>query len=619
MRNVCVELLRRDRYVEMKDQHTIFSLLAGCFAFYLGISGIQNIVAHSVAKRTWQVIRLNPMKKYFLGVTPEDENTLKTETIYSSPAIEQSYNKMVASPSAIFSSGFRSLFVASPTPQVLHKTNTNQTEQLNATLKSPIQSPVSPSSNVFNKREQTEIDKFIAVATVTLSGKRPLTRQLSDSMLAGDKRQRTVDESAMEKSTLYHSSSSLEESPLKTPPKNRKKASAIKRRLSSGDLSPEVIENGGRTIKRLEVLEDFLERQREQHTFDVLASQPLLSLFDSETMGSYSVATRPVAEMTTISTLTSNPLVDEIWTSLHVSNTVLYEWTKRIRNWISVTILSPIAVEIKNLNNLFTESNLTNDLRFGQSSISTIRSSFDRFQAAGYSQTVCRRIEMLCRFIDTDSHQTYIVNRVTELARAGYLHGFSWNGQTPNHHAHSSQPIKDGQLLFDLFLNYMDAIQPKNSIFPDGRTFSRRYFVKAPNKPCDPMHSGKHSGSNQSLTNLDTNPPMIQIYQPDESVPHFELYLRGKRVPMRRSNNNLFHVLLLFFYIIIKRPQLIEPPRQRPQRRSTSGGKTVEPPSTEAPLSFEAAIATLPAVPLLGPLRLDKAGLNLVSIFDATK
>ncbi|XP_054154911.1 transmembrane protein 209-like [Oppia nitens] len=220
----------------------------------------------------------------------------------------------------------------------------------------------------------------------------------------------------------------------------------------------------------------------------------------------------------------ASKLMDSILIKFKIDETIMNQWIENLRKWISLTILSRVVQQIDKLNDLLAK-NGHSDTVIGQSNIQVLKRIISLKNSKLYS------LETFLPFLELNTNQQYLVQRIKELSRGGSINQFKWNsGGYFNLKLWNDELVTDSAIIMHLFCTYMDMRLPSNPNCPDGKTFTNVYF--------------------KSLNGNAPNSP-IYIVECKSKPPHYKLFTKNDdlwELPVGR--NNLFHSIISFIYSI---------------------------------------------------------------------
>lgn len=214
----------------------------------------------------------------------------------------------------------------------------------------------------------------------------------------------------------------------------------------------------------------------------------------------------------------------DYWRKHGISSEHLTEWTARTRRWIAATLLLQLVAEIQKIN-----SNLKKlgcpEIQVGDSSITSLK------QIIASRGTQIPNLTRLLPYLEVTSNQEYLISRLKKLASGGYMSEFKWSsgGEVKGRKWADDMPT-DCDIIMHIFCVYMDSHLPADPRFPDGKTFTSKYFVKTPDKP-KPVTDNR-----------------LIIHQSKINPPHFEVVGHGSDYNIPQGRNNMFHALILFLH-----------------------------------------------------------------------
>ncbi|KAI9199585.1 cytochrome B561, N terminal-domain-containing protein [Polychytrium aggregatum] len=260
-------------------------------------------------------------------------------------------------------------------------------------------------------------------------------------------------------------------------------------------------------------------------------------------------------------------------------NEYMDEWRDRMRKWLAVKVVEPLAKRIQDCDDLFKKENVAHlDCRSAVFTLDTavapappVASTFsgatgifakpgastfglgqvapaasaqppnmslhDLFQRHGNLPQVKERriLESYLNVPGTDaSNRRYIVERIIALGKGGCLSTYNWlHGMKFNNKGFTSAmgPC-DALLLMHLFCQYMNEnINWSESGASQGAVFTQQYFVPSLEAPIDPTRS-------------------IQIRQTNKYPPHFQLIVENMIWDIHSKRNNLLDTLCIFAHYI---------------------------------------------------------------------
>lgn len=227
--------------------------------------------------------------------------------------------------------------------------------------------------------------------------------------------------------------------------------------------------------------------------------------------------------------LGSKQAAEEVWARITTSRAVvdrIDSWTAKLRNWISDTILVPLAKEIDSVNGQLRRMGCP-ELQIGEASISSLK------QAAVMKASLIPTLTSIVQYLDITPNQEYLVDRIRELSHSGCMSSFRWNGggDLKNRKWDTDLPT-DCAILMHVFCTYLDSRLPPHPKYPDGKTFTSQHFSHTPDKPDV------------------TKENLFCIHQSSTTPPHYQLIYQGHFYSLPKGRNNLFHTILMFLYVI---------------------------------------------------------------------
>ncbi|ESO84371.1 hypothetical protein LOTGIDRAFT_132324, partial [Lottia gigantea] len=241
----------------------------------------------------------------------------------------------------------------------------------------------------------------------------------------------------------------------------------------------------------------------------------------------YQVSTRspqsPSAK-NSLTDITSNSGTEEVvWGQFGVSEDDLYIWTEKLRKWISLTVVSRLAQEIKDINKALRRIGCE-DTQIGEVGVSTLK------QLALTKGNFIPGFNSVVPYLDFSSNQEYFTRRILELGKDGCMSEFCWNSGGDYGKKWGEHLPTDSAIVMHLLCTYMDSRLPAQPRFPDGKTFTSQYFIKTPDKP------NLSKKDNLLLHQTSINPPCYQV-------------VVGENIfTLPKGRNNMFQALLLFLY-----------------------------------------------------------------------
>ncbi|KAI0978600.1 hypothetical protein GJ496_005163 [Pomphorhynchus laevis] len=199
-------------------------------------------------------------------------------------------------------------------------------------------------------------------------------------------------------------------------------------------------------------------------------------------------------------------------------------WRENLRKWLTQDLLLPISQEIDLLNNKLASSHL----QIGVDSIEHLKSSNILISVD------LARLKKLLPFLEVCSNQGYVIHRIKELSKL-CMSCYKWNsgGNFESKPWNELLPT-DCDVVFHLFVTYMDSIFPTNALHINGRyfvnTFTKGHVYSQPNsdKSATPIIIHKYRSS----------PCMLKIIYDQENI------------SIDEGPYNLFDAITAFLYIV---------------------------------------------------------------------
>lgn len=215
----------------------------------------------------------------------------------------------------------------------------------------------------------------------------------------------------------------------------------------------------------------------------------------------------------------------EAWLKMSVNRDELERWTANLRKWLSEAIFSPVCQHIHLLNEQLQRVG-HGELQVGESSLSSLK------QVAILKSGQLPTLNQLIPYLDVSPNQEYVVQRIQDLGQGGYINEFRWDkgGDYKGRKWEKDLP-SDCSLVMHMFCSFMDSQLPPDPKYPDGKTFTSRYFMKTPDKP-------------------DLKKDNILMFQTKETPPHYKVIIGDDTWDLSKGRNNMFHAILLFLHHI---------------------------------------------------------------------
>ena len=216
----------------------------------------------------------------------------------------------------------------------------------------------------------------------------------------------------------------------------------------------------------------------------------------------------------------------EYWSLAGIDEDSLREAVARLRQWFVLIILRGLVREIDQVNKLLRHHGFS-EVQIGESSLNSLK----QVQLSKRSEMV--KLAWLLPFLEVSSHQEYLVGRIRSLASGGYMSDFKWNkgGKPKDRKEWNDDLITDSELIMHLFCVFMDLHLPNDPRYPDGKSFSSQYFVKAPEKP--------------KAAKIDDK---MLIYQYQLHPPSYRLVTKEVTYDVPTGRHNMLCALLLFLH-----------------------------------------------------------------------
>ncbi|XP_064392312.1 transmembrane protein 209-like [Halichondria panicea] len=212
---------------------------------------------------------------------------------------------------------------------------------------------------------------------------------------------------------------------------------------------------------------------------------------------------------------------------LGISRDELSFWNDRCRKWLAERVVCPVAREIEKVNAVLKKMGNT-DLMIGSVSLPKLQ------QIAKIKAQQVPTLSVLAPYLELSTKQDYLVSRTQELSKGTNLSAFHWDsgGSWRGKQWNQSLP-SDSQIVMHLFCTYMDSQFPPNPQYPaDGKAFSSRHFMKAPDKT-------------SGLKKVD-----VCIYQESLNPPDYQILLKEKRIELSKGRNNMLNAIAVFLYCV---------------------------------------------------------------------
>jgi hypothetical protein len=141
-------------------------------------------------------------------------------------------------------------------------------------------------------------------------------------------------------------------------------------------------------------------------------------------------------------------------------------------------VLVPVHKEIKQINGKLKSLGST-DVIIGVASLNQLQ------EVARMRSNLFPSLNMLLRYLEVSQKQDYLVKRIEELAEGSSISNYNWSGGGLWKGRKWGQDLpSDSQILLHFICTYLDSQLPPSPQFPDGKTFSSQYLLKAPDPPC---------------------------------------------------------------------------------------------------------------------------------------
>ena len=215
----------------------------------------------------------------------------------------------------------------------------------------------------------------------------------------------------------------------------------------------------------------------------------------------------------------------EYWSTTGVDEDHLREAVARLRQWIVLVILRGLVREIDHVNKLLKHHGLS-EIQVGESSLNSLK----QVQLTKGSEII--KLAWLIPFLEVTTHQEYLVERLRCLASGGYMSDFVWNkGGSFKGRQWDDDLITDSELIMHLFCVFFDLHLPNDPRYPDGKYFTKEFFVKTPDKP--------------RMSKIDDQ--MI-IHQHQLHPPHYRLVTKDVTYDVPSGQHNMLCSILLFLH-----------------------------------------------------------------------
>jgi Cytochrome B561, N terminal len=188
---------------------------------------------------------------------------------------------------------------------------------------------------------------------------------------------------------------------------------------------------------------------------------------------------------------------------LRVDPDEIEEWSDRMKQWISKTIVVPL---VRSLDSLDSENCPRVAVPSGNP-VRVVKSTSHMLDSFGQGEPNDMRHQqkrLLIHYVTVPGFDhSSVVERIRSLAEGGVLSNFAWDKTRRR----SSEVPPDAQIIIHLFCTYMNLTLPPVPMYR--HPFTDRHFLRRPADPADPR------------LNLD-----VAIYQAHVSRPHFEVVFR---------------------------------------------------------------------------------------------
>jgi len=214
--------------------------------------------------------------------------------------------------------------------------------------------------------------------------------------------------------------------------------------------------------------------------------------------------------------------------SMGLSESQKLRFVLNARKWIAKTIFEPINNEINELNAHFKQ---TGNFEYLIGEASYV--SLSKFVSNGKPVKLCKNLQNMLLFLEVSSDQSYLINRISELANDKSLIKFNHTGGSlsRNHKWHLGLPT-DGKILIHLLLTYIDIHSPPQF------------------KKTEHPFSAEHFFKNITAQNLKTrtDEQKVLICEDGQDKNFYSLIFDKKYLKVPETNDNIFFV---FVYLLV--------------------------------------------------------------------
>ncbi|PIK41025.1 putative transmembrane protein [Apostichopus japonicus] len=215
----------------------------------------------------------------------------------------------------------------------------------------------------------------------------------------------------------------------------------------------------------------------------------------------------------------------ESWLKVNVNRDELERWIANLRNWLSQAIFAPIVKQIHFLNKELHRVG-HGEVQIGESSIASLK------QVAILKSGQLPTLNQLIPYLELSSNQEYVVQRIKDLGGGGYIKDFRWDrGGDYKGKKWDKELPSDSALVMHMFCTFMDSQLPPDPKYPDGKTFTTRYFMKTPDKP-------------------DLKKDNILMFQTKITPAHYKIILGDDTWDLAKGRSNMFQAILFFLHHI---------------------------------------------------------------------
>ncbi|VEN39396.1 unnamed protein product [Callosobruchus maculatus] len=168
----------------------------------------------------------------------------------------------------------------------------------------------------------------------------------------------------------------------------------------------------------------------------------------------------------------------EVWTRINVDSVALTQWNKNLRTWMSQTILERLVGEFEMINESLEKHGLS-DIKVGRVGLERLRKTAQMVPVSQYIPS----LGTLLPFLEVTTNQEYLVKRIRELAKAGCMSEFKWNGGgSYNGKPWDESLPTDCKIVMHLLATYLDTQLMPSPNMPDTKAFSGYYYIKMTDK-----------------------------------------------------------------------------------------------------------------------------------------